>query len=181
MMFVAKLEQQSSNKNSTREETVMKRILSFAFLAVVVFVFTLNAEAQQKSDKAQSAKPSVEYSSASSTSARPLSDIVRVGDMLYLSGKLGTDSSGKLVPGGIAAETKQTMENIKAVLEKNNSSLDNVVKCTVMLADIKEWADMNAVYTTFFKKDRMPARSAFGTSGLVMNARVEIECMATVK
>ena len=101
--------------------------------------------------------------------------------MLYLSGKLGTDSTGKLAPGGIAAETKQTMENIKAVLEKNGSSIDNVIKCTVMLADIKEWAEMNTVYVTFFKKERLPARSAFGTTGLVNGARVEIECMATLK
>jgi enamine deaminase RidA (YjgF/YER057c/UK114 family) len=59
--------------------------------------------------------------------------------------------------------------------------MDNVVKCTVMLADIKEWGDMNTVYDTFFKKERKPARSAFGTSGLVLGARVEIECMATAK
>ncbi len=101
--------------------------------------------------------------------------------MLYLSGKLGTDSTGKLAPGGIGPETKQTLENVKAVLDKNGSSMDNVIKCTVMLADIKEWADMNTVYGTFFKKERMPGRSAFGTSGLVNNARVEIECMATLK
>ena len=98
-----------------------------------------------------------------------------------MSGKLGTDTTGNLVPGGIGPETKQTMENIKAVLDKNGSSMDHVIKCTVMLADIKEWADMNTVYTTFFKKERLPARSALGVSGLVRNARVEIECMATLK
>jgi enamine deaminase RidA (YjgF/YER057c/UK114 family) len=73
------------------------------------------------------------------------------------------------------------MENIKATLEKNGSSLDHVVKCTVMLADIKEWAQMNTVYVTYFKKDRLPARSAFGTNGLALGARVEIECIAVVK
>lgn len=124
---------------------------------------------------------SVEYSSAKVTSNRPYSDVVRVGNILYLAGKLGTDSSGKLAPGGIGPETKQTMENIKAVLEKNSSSLDHVVKCTVMLADMKEWSAMNAVYVTFFKKDRLPARSAFGTNGLALDARVEIECIATLK
>jgi reactive intermediate/imine deaminase len=123
----------------------------------------------------------VEYSSAKSSQARPFSEVVRVGNMLYLAGKLGTDSSGKLAPGGIIAETKQTLENIKRTLESNGSSMDNVIKCTVMLADMKEWADMNTAYTTFFKKDRMPARSAFGTSGLAANARVEIECIATLK
>ena len=152
----------------------MKQIRSFTTLAVVIFVLSLIAQAQEPKTK-------VEYSSAGNSSNRPFSDVVRVGDMLYLSGKLGTDSSGKLAAGGIAAETKQTLENIRTVLEKNGSSLDHVVKCTVMLADMKEWADMNSVYVTFFKKDRMPARSAFGTSGLARDARVEIECIATVK
>jgi enamine deaminase RidA (YjgF/YER057c/UK114 family) len=73
------------------------------------------------------------------------------------------------------------MEAIGAVLKAHGASFDNVVKCTVMLADMKEWGDMNVVYNTFFKKERLPARSAFGTSGLALNGRVEIECMATLK
>lgn len=151
--------------------------------AAIVFAFCVAAEAQKK-DQAKAApqqSATVEYQSAANPSARTLSEFVRVGNMLYLSGKLGTDSTAKLAAGGIVPETKQTLENIKAVLEKNGSSMDNVVKCTVMLADIKEWADMNTVYVTFFKKESLPARSAFGTSGLVQNARVEIECMATLK
>ena len=163
----------------------MRHIKSFVGVAAIVFAFCIATEARQK--KKDSPPPAtaqtatVEYSSAANPSARPLSEFVRVGNMLYLSGKLGTDSTGKLAPGGIASETKQTMENIRTVLEKNGSSIDNVVKCTVMLADIKEWAEMNTVYVTFFKKERLPARSAFGTSGLVNGARVEIECMATLK
>lgn len=108
---------------------------------------------------------------------RPFSAAVRVGPMLYLSGQLGTDSTGKVVPGGISPETRQVLENIKRLLEANGSSLDRVVKCTVMLADIREWADMNQVYVTYFPAHR-PARSAFGTSGLALGGRVEIECMA---
>jgi 2-iminobutanoate/2-iminopropanoate deaminase len=161
----------------------MRQIKSLVCGAAIVFALCVAAEAQNK-DQAKPApmqSATVEYSSAATPSARPLSEFVRVGNMLYLSGKLGTDSTGKLAAGGIAAETKQTLENIKAVLDKNGSSMDNVIKCTVMLADIKEWADMNTVYVTFFKKERMPARSAFGTSGLVNSARVEIECMATLK
>ena len=161
----------------------MKKINSFVGMVVVVCGFCAAAAAgQKKNERLPAQNPAVEYASASSASARtPLSEFVRVGNMLYLSGKLGTDSSGKLASGGIGPETKQTLENIKAVLEKNGSSLDNVVKCTVMLSDIKEWAEMNTVYVTFFKKERLPARSAFGTGGLVNNARVEIECMATLK
>ena len=72
------------------------------------------------------------------------------------------------------------MENIKRTLEKYGSSMDQVVKCTVMLADISEWDDMNEVYGTYFPKNK-PARSAFGTSGLAMGARLELECLAIVK
>lgn len=162
----------------------MKGIKPLAGVTIIFLLFAISAQAQKKSSPAQPKSvqtAKVEYESASNASARTLSDFVRVGDMVYLSGKLGTDSTGKLAEGGIGPETKQTMENIKAALEKAGSSMDNVVKCTVMLADIKEWAAMNAVYTTFFKKERLPARSAFGTSGLVRDARVEIECMATLK
>jgi len=108
----------------------------------------------------------------------PFSEAVHVGRMLYLAGQLGTDSTGKLAPGGIQAETRQALENIKRVLTANGSSMDNVVKCTAMLADIKEWAAMNEVYVTYFPK-HLPARSAFATNGLVLGGRIELECMAT--
>ena len=111
----------------------------------------------------------------------PFSEAVRVGHMLYLSGQLGFDpKTSKLAEGGIAGETRQTMENIKATLEKHGSSMAEVVKCTVFLADIKEWAAMNEVYMTYFPSDP-PARSALGSSGLALGARTEIECIATVK
>ena len=161
----------------------MKNFKLLVGAAAIVFAFSAAAESRQKKDQPPSTgqREAVEYQSASNPSARTLSDFVRVGNILYLSGKLGTDSTGNLAPGGIGPETKQTLENIKTVLEKNGSSMDNVIKCTVMLADIKEWAEMNTVYATFFKKERLPARSALGVSGLVRNARVEIECMATLK
>lgn len=109
--------------------------------------------------------------------ANPFSPAVRVGDMLYLAGQIGTDGTGALVKGGIEAETRQTMRNIADVLEKTGSSMERVVKCTAFLADMKEWPAMNGVYATFFPKNK-PARSAFGATGLALNARVEIECIA---
>jgi reactive intermediate/imine deaminase len=99
--------------------------------------------------------------------------------MLYLSGQIGIDSSGNLVPGGIAAETKQTLENIQATLARHGSALDRVIKCLVMLTDMREWAAMNAVYVTYFPH-HLPARSALGANGLALGARVEIECIAVV-
>lgn len=109
----------------------------------------------------------------------PFSEAVRVGSMLYLSGAIGIDASGTLVPGGIEAETRQAMLNIRSVLERHGSSMDRVVKCTVMLADMGEWAAMNPVYVEFFPRN-LPARSAFGASGLALGSRVEIECIASV-
>jgi 2-iminobutanoate/2-iminopropanoate deaminase len=110
----------------------------------------------------------------------PFSPAVRVGDLLFLAGQIGTDSSGKVVPGGIRAETQRVMENIKAEVERNGSSMDRVVKCTAFLADMSEWATMNEVYVTFFPGPK-PARSAFGANGLARGARVEIECIAVAR
>lgn len=110
----------------------------------------------------------------------PFSEAVQVGPFLYLSGQIGTDpETRQLVTGGIGPETRQTMENIKATVEKHGSSMDRVIKCTVFLADMAEWPAMNEVYATFFPTNK-PARSAMGTSGLALGARVEIECIAVV-
>jgi reactive intermediate/imine deaminase len=111
----------------------------------------------------------------------PFSEAVRVGDIHYLSGKVGTDpATGKLPEGGVKPETRQTLENIKEVLERRGSSMDRVFKCTVFLVDIEEWPLMNEVYREYFPKNP-PARSAMAGSGLAFGARVEIECMAVVK
>ncbi len=144
----------------------------------LVFVLT-SCQLQDPPDNSSS----VEYLSSASTLEMnlPFSEAVRVGNMLYLSGYIGfDDKTNALAEGGISAETKQTMENIKSTLEKNGSSLNEVVKCTVMMADIREWAEMNKVYVTYFTEN-LPARSAFGTSGLALGARVEIECLAMVE
>ena len=110
----------------------------------------------------------------------PFSSAVRVDNTLYLSGNLGNiPGTLDLAEGGISGETQQTMENIKRVLEQFGSSMDEVVKCTVFLADMAEWGAMNEVYKTYFKNP--PARSALGASGLAIGARVEIECIAILQ
>ena len=125
------------------------------------------------------ARPAVEYLPMTGGDRLPFSAAARVGSMLYLSGQIGTDSTLHLVPGGIGPETRQTMENIRAILARSRATLDDVIRCTVMMADMKEWGDMNQVYAGFFSKHR-PARSAFGATGLALGARVEIECIAVV-
>ena len=83
-----------------------------------------------------------------------------------------------MVPGGIEAEAKQAMDNVGAVLRKRGLDYDSLVKCTVMLADMKEWPAFNTVYATYFKPGRFPARSALGANGLALGSRVEVECWA---
>jgi 2-iminobutanoate/2-iminopropanoate deaminase len=128
---------------------------------------------------ARNAAPEVTYLQMPGTEGLdlPFSSAVRVGNTLYLSGNLGNmPGTLDLAPGGIAGETRQTMDNISAVLQQFGSSMDDVVKCTIFLADLKEWAAMNAVYRSYF--DTPPARSTLGANGLALDARVEIECIA---
>jgi reactive intermediate/imine deaminase len=114
------------------------------------------------------------------TAQTPFSEAVRVGNMLYVSGMIGSlPGQFKLIEGGTQAETRQILSNLKGALEKHGTSMDNVVKCLVMLVDINEWAKMNEVYVTFFPNNK-PARSAIGVASLVLNANVEIECIAVM-
>jgi 2-iminobutanoate/2-iminopropanoate deaminase len=143
----------------------MRRLIAVA--AVVLAPAVARAQAPQ-------------FINTNSQSTAPFSPAVRIGNMLYLAGQLGTDH-GKVVAGGIGPETKQALTNIKTVLEANGSDMEHVVKCTVFMADMKEWPAMNEVYRTMFTAGKFPARSAFGTTGLALEGRTEIECIAVVK
>ncbi|MBN9245464.1 MAG: RidA family protein [Mesorhizobium sp.] len=118
-------------------------------------------------------------SSAAKVAKLPFSQAVRVGDILYLSGALGNlPGTLELVRGGIEAETRQTMDNIGAVLKENGLTFAAIFKCTVMLADMANWPAFNRIYLDYFDPDRLPARSAFGANGLALGAQLELECMA---
>lgn len=149
---------------------LMLRHTSLAALVALALPLVVAAQPVTKD-----AAPRVEFAAASPTA--PLSQYVRVGETIYLSGMLGTGADGTMAAGGIGPETRQTLTNVKATLEKLGATMDDVVKCTVFLADMAEWGAMNEVYTTFFTKHK-PARSAVGVNGLARNGRVEIECLA---
>lgn len=109
----------------------------------------------------------------------PFSDAVEVSGVLYLSGDIGANDAGTgVVPGGVEAETRRIFQRMEARLARHDLTFDDVFKCTVMLADMSEWPAFNAVYAEHFKEGRYPARSAFGTNGLALGARVELECWA---
>jgi 2-iminobutanoate/2-iminopropanoate deaminase len=108
--------------------------------------------------------------------AAPFSAAVRVGDTLYLSGMLGTKDR-KLVEGGVGPETAQTLANIAKRLEEHDLTMADVVKCSVFLADIADFAAMNEVYAGVFQPPR-PTRTTVAVSGLALDAKIEIECIA---
>lgn len=117
---------------------------------------------------------------AQEVSGLPFSSAVRVGTLLFLSGQIGNlPGTRQLADTGIAGQTRAALENIRSILTAAGSSLDRVVKCTVVLVRFDDYAGMNAVYATFFPTDP-PARSTVATSGLAFGARTEIECVATV-
>ena len=141
------------------------------FFALFFSVAVLNTSAADGEGKDEAPSPAKNL---------PFSDAVQAGGLLFLSGNIGVvPGTLELAPGGIRGETRQTMENIKATLEKYGSSLGEVVKCTVFLADISDWSAMNEVYINYFPV-KPPARSALGANGLALGARTEIECIATV-
>ena len=155
------------------------RILIYAFLLPILLGTTLATKSETESQQTTSR----EYLTSTETTSLnlPFSEAVRVDNFLYLSGAIGNiPGAKKLVSGGIKAETKQAMENIQRILNRNGSSMEQVVKCKVMLADIQDWQAMNEVYITYFSPEKLPARSAMGASGLALNTRVEIECLSTL-
>lgn len=111
----------------------------------------------------------------------PYSQAIRVGNIIYTSGQIPLDpATGAFVEGGIKEQTRQALTNIKAILEEAGASMDNVVKTTVFMANMDDFADMNAVYAEFFTEP-YPARSAVAVKTLPKGALIEIEVIAEAK
>jgi 2-iminobutanoate/2-iminopropanoate deaminase len=133
-----------------------------------------------KAAPATAATPKYFTAPDSAMRALPFSEAVQVGSLLFVSGQVGVLPGTRTVaPGGITPESKQAIENIRAILRRHGASLKDVVKCSIFLADIAEWAAFNEVYRQYFTAP-YPARSAFGANGLALGARVEVECVAVV-
>ncbi|WP_299016440.1 Rid family detoxifying hydrolase [uncultured Polaribacter sp.] len=150
----------------------MRKLQNLCFLFLIVISFACKQEA----------KSTVNFYKSHEKSRQnlPFSDAVQVDNVFFLTGQIGKNhKTGKLVTGGTAAETKQALENIKAVLKQHNLTLNNVVKCTVILSNIDDFSKMNKIYRTFFT-DNLPARTTFAAD-LVGNAKIEIEVIAAKK
>jgi 2-iminobutanoate/2-iminopropanoate deaminase len=107
----------------------------------------------------------------------PFSEAVRAGDFLYVSGQIGQGKDPDPTA-AFKAAAHNAMDSISTILKIHGSSLDHVVQCTVMLADMKLWPAFNEVYVTYFKPGHMPARNAFGVTALAFGAPVEVACFA---
>jgi len=152
---------------------------TWVIISVAALTLVRPVLAEMKSDN-DSREPEFFPMPSIGGSPLPFSEAVRAGNMLFVSGQVGNmPGTRNLAPGGIGPEARRALENIKAILERRGSSMDRVVKCTVFLADIKEWQAFNEVYREYFKTN-LPARSALGANGLAFGARVELECVAVV-
>jgi reactive intermediate/imine deaminase len=156
------------------------RVKFLFFIVLLQSCLSLNVANKKVASNSQSSQNEIQYVNSDETKEKgyPFSDATVVNGIIYLSGAIGTLPDGSVISGGIAAETRQTMMNIKNRLEKMGGSMDDIFKCTCMLADIKDWPLMSQEYKKFFNPDKLPARSAFAGSGLALGAKLEIECMA---
>jgi 2-iminobutanoate/2-iminopropanoate deaminase len=145
-----------------------------------VFLLLLAAGCQAPPAAAVRSPEFLKGPATSALTALPFSEAVRAGDFLFLAGQIG-NVPGKLelVPGGMAAEAEQVMQNVVAVLERHGAKLEDVVKVTVFLADMRDWPTFNEVYRRYFTRN-LPARSAAGANGLAIGAKVEVEAIAYV-
>jgi 2-iminobutanoate/2-iminopropanoate deaminase len=146
-----------------------RRTINFIVALAVELLFAVSSTALAKE---------IEYYRDPGSKA-PFSTAVRAGDFLFVSGQIGK-AVGPNPEEAFKAAAKDAMNHVSEVLLARGSRMDDVVQCTVMLADMKYWQTFNEVYLTYFKSDRLPARSAMGANGLANGAPVEVSCFAYV-
>ena len=153
----------------------MKLLQIFSFLSIIILSSCISTN---KNKTTPEKKDLVFHSSKLERKKNaPFSDAVEVGNTLYLAGQVGINpTTGKLPEGGIEAETRQTLENIKEVLKLHGSDLEHVVKCTVILSTTDDFADFNKIFREYFPKNK-PARTTFA-AGLLVGAKIEIDVIA---
>lgn len=143
----------------------------YLFYFILSFGILATSYAQEKTEIIFHKPENIERQKA------PFSEVVQTGNLFFLSGQIGMDRQvGKLAEGGIKGETEQTIKNIEKVLAYHKLTLDNVVKCTVILSDINDFKAFNEVYVKHFTKK--PARTTFAAAGLAVGAKIEIEVIA---
>lgn len=150
----------------------------FAPLAAMYLIAGLVTPLPGSAQEAQGARTGDRVvQTANALEGLPFSPAIRAGGMIYLSGQIGNLPGTFELPEGVEAQTRQTMENIKTVLKAAGASLYDIVKCTIFMEDMDDYASINAVYAEYWDGPP-PARSALGADGLALGALLEIECLA---
>jgi 2-iminobutanoate/2-iminopropanoate deaminase len=150
----------------------MKKPLTILLVLVLIFSFRYDTSEQEK----KATKRVITFDNT--LAKRPYSPAIEVNKTLYVSGQIAVDqATGKLIEGKIEEQARQVLKNLKNVIEKAGYSMDNVVKCTVLLSDIAFYSAVNQIYMEFFPKDP-PARMAFAVKDLPMGALIEIDAIA---
>lgn len=147
------------------------RILTKSLLVVFTVFLSINGFAQETTEIIFHKAENPERQKA------PFSEAVQAGNLFFLTGQIGMDrEAGHLAEGGVQAETEQAIKNIQGVLQYHGLTLDNVVKCTVILSDINDFRAFNEVYVKYFTKK--PARTTYAAAGLAVGAKIEIDVIA---
>jgi endoribonuclease L-PSP, putative len=150
----------------------MKRTLFIFTVLLLIMSFTINITAQERNV----VRKVITFENT--PAKRPYSPAVEANGTLYVSGQIAIDqSTGKLIEGKIEEQTRQVLKNLKNVIEKAGYTMDNVVRCTVLLSDITFYSTVNQIYMEFFPKDP-PARMAYAVKDLPMGALIEIDATA---
>jgi len=154
------------------------RSIFFAvFLGLIGCADTSTTKKETVVTSEETVKPIFHPSHEPKKQSAPFSDVVEVGNTFYLAGQIGMDQTTRtLVEGGIQQETRQTLENIKAVLAHHGLEMSDVVKAQVILDDITDFATFNEIYVTYFPQK--PARTTFAAEALALGAKIEIEVVA---
>lgn len=147
----------------------------FGLGAALGAVVTLGIVASHGAQAEGAKRAPVEYFSIEGSNS-PYTPAIRVGDVVYVTIQLATAPGG--MPTTTEAQAKATMDNLAAVLKRSGTSMENVFKCAVIIADLSKWDDFNKVYRTYFKPGHLPVRSAFGTTSLHLNSPMGVECEA---
>ncbi|REL25614.1 RidA family protein [Thalassotalea euphylliae] len=166
---------------STLKSKLLAAVLTLLFVPLSLATTEHSTEHSTGHSTEHNTEHSIEFlNTKPSNKALPFSEAVKVGNTLYLSGQIGWHgATGKLAQGGFEGEAHQVMKNIKGTLTQYGYQMSDVVKCLVMLTDIKQFKAFNQVYSQYFSAP-YPARSAFAVSELAAGALVEVECIAAV-
>lgn len=159
-----------------------RRSWLLAAFAVAAASWPVGALAQGNGSGGAGTKPQFYRAPTTAAANLPFSDAARVGRLLYVNNQIGNiPGEPQVVKGGLASELKQAMANVQAIVKANGLEMDDVFRCTISLADMSQWAELNRLWPTYFTPGRLPVRNVIGVTALPLGGRVGVECTADAR